>query len=432
MIFLLTQKKNPRGVYWDDDVPREDKKWLTDTKTIKTRGQKIESIDNFDYGKEYPGSWVLQSVEETANDILKKDKFLTSEDARALSEIKDIKEKTKYIENKIKEQRSIVEKDRLERSFDNCMNDCYTAIKKYMEKSFGPEVAKLSVLPDKKRIHLVADYDYKSIAGSGSSWVFRSNAGDIYVSQKFLKQFVNKAAIGKTPTSSFPRMYREIKHVLTHELIHSMSVINYKELNRKTWWTPLTATRRLGLRNMNYNINKKTSRWVGINEWTTEHITQLILKQLYNEEWLIDYVAPRTSYEEEQEIMEAVIKNNWNIKREDFYKAQLLRKYGDEKDIKGPTPLVELLRKMNEGKELNTAKKPYYYQIIMDLTDYVNENNIVKGDEVLNIISKFVETGNINLIKNHFWAVILKEIFDPSLLNRTKTNFNDTILNIYK
>jgi hypothetical protein len=49
---------------------------------------------------------------------------------------------------------------------------------------------------------------------------------------------------------------------------------------------------------------------------------------------LISYQPRREAYEKEQDIIKALREDNPKIKWDDFYKAMLLRKYGDETDIK--------------------------------------------------------------------------------------------------
>ena len=63
----------------------------------------------------------------------------------------------------------------------------------------------------------------------------------------------------------------------------------------------------------------------------------------------------------------------------------------------------------------------------MNLADYVNS----KSSNNMNSILEFIKTKDITTLKNYFGAT-LDIVFDPLLLNKTKTNFNDTILNTYK
>ena len=64
-------------------------------------------------------------------------------------------------------------------------------------------------------------------------------------------------------------------------------------------------------------------------------MTQRILEYIYKEkEGLTTYKPCRISYPTEQLILKTLMQDDPNIKWEDFYKAMILRKYGDEKNIK--------------------------------------------------------------------------------------------------
>lgn len=72
-----------------------------------------------------------------------------------------------------------------------------------------------------------------------------------------------------------------------------------------------------------------------MNEGTTEKLAQEVLRYIYKEkEGLTSYKPCRNAYEKEQNILNALMADNPEIKQKDFYQAMLLRKYGDEKDIK--------------------------------------------------------------------------------------------------
>ena len=86
-----------------------------------------------------------------------------------------------------------------------------------------------------------------------------------------------------------------------------------------------------------------------------------------------------------------------------------------------------MLRKINEGKDLNTAEYPYFYEIIMDMLDYVNRKNTNDIDFIIS----FIKTKDLKILQNKFQSV-MDAVFDKRiLLNKTGTNFNDTIINAY-
>lgn len=427
--------EDPEWFYGDDLWPSKDLDWK---KSIITRWQKIDKIDKSDYGKEYPWTWKLQSEKETAFDILMRKKKLTPEDKSIIQKLqaewKNHNDIMTYLENKVKKQR-LQAKEKAEspkRAFNQILEECYANIPKYLEKILWPDVAsKFNKLPDANRIHLVWEYDYLSIAWSWSSGVFRTQAWDIYVSQSAVEQFENAGDIWQIErdgkTVRFPRIYREIKHILTHEMLHSMSVLNYSDFNK--WESNnanLISTRRLWF--MNINNNKKTLRGRGINEWTTESLAQSILAMRYKDEWLNDYAPAWIAYQKEQKIMDKIIQTDWdNIDLKDFYKVMLIRKYWDEWEIQEATPLLELMRKMNWWKEIASSPRPYYYQLIMSLSDYVNEGNV--GN--IQFIIDFIEKKDISIIKRNIWSN-LDAVFDKSLLNDAKTDFNEEILKKYE
>lgn len=434
--------KDPDGFYKDDiGSKKNDDSFKWKTKKITTRWQKIDQIDKSDYGKEYPWDWKLQSEKTTAYDILRVKKLLTQQDLWEITQMQkswvtndDI---LKYVEDRVKMQREWVKEKEKKRAFEQILNQCYDKIPQYLKKFLPKYADKLNLLPDANRIHLVWEYDYLSIAWPGSSGVFRSESWDIYISQKAIEQFENAPALWSidkwgNQVSTFPRIYREIKHIMVHEMLHSMSILNYKDNNnenenlmRHIW------TRRLWLLNINYKNGKM--RWYGINEWTTEWLAQFILENRYHDEWLLNYKAPRVAYQQEQDIISKLIKIDWNdIKREDFYKAMLLRKYWDEKNVEFKTPLFELVWKINWWTQLKewdkkiSDKRPHYYQLVMHLMDYVNDKNLNN----IGFILEFIEKKDISILKNHFWST-LNTVFDNTLLNKNKTDFNQTILDWY-
>lgn len=395
---------------------------------IQTRGQEIKT-DSFDYQKEYPGKGELQSPMDAARDILRNSKWLNASDKAAIQAIRaewwNDEAICRYLEGQIIKQRNQATNNAERRQFNTIVRQCLDKIPNFLGDILGKDVQeKLSELPDPKRIHFVGEYDFLSIAGHrGACGIFRTEQWDIYVSERYIAQFEWRPDIGviqtQTETIRFPRIFREIKGTLIHELLHGMSVINYVESKGKIW------TRRIWL--VHANFNKRDYGGHGGNEGTTEHLTHDILERWYKGEWLLNYQAPRTSYEDEQKIVQALVDSqDINIKWLDFYKGMLLRKHEAGKEIERVTPLWELVKKMNGGDTLLNSPRPYFYQIIMRLADYVNEKNVSNVDFIID----FIKNKDISILKKNL-GVNINTVFNKLLLNPSRTDFNDLILKAY-
>ncbi len=429
-------EEHPNDVYWNEDTPDFTDPTLAGESEVRTRGQKITS-DAHDYGTEYPWKTENLDIDHVANYVLDYS-FLYDKDKDRLSQLKTRKEQIHHLKDIIQNQRNEVEEKKLAYSFDYIVNECYEVIPEYLEKEFGPELAKkFNELTNKKKIHLLGAYDFQKVTGkkkSNACGIFRTRDGDIYVNLEYLKKQENKPPIAVTPTSEFPRIYWEIKSTLVHELLHSQSVLNYRWKNAD--W------RRIGLANINYKNN--LYRGNGYNEATTEHLTQDIMKYWYTiREWLNpkQYKAPWISYEDEQNIVWTAIQeinkndDSYSISWNDFQKAMILRKYeNDNQDIKQATPLVELIRKMNWGNILQNQKRPYFFQLVMELIDILQnlpiwEYNSHKRniyEQAYDRILCFIKTKDLTLIRPFRWG-----IRNTTLLNKEKTDFNNLILEKY-
>lgn len=418
--------ENPNDTYGNEDEPDFEDETLPWVTEVRTRGQKIKS-DSHDYGKLYPWETEKLDLEVVANFAL--DHWLTEEDKERLRSLQSRTEQINYLKTIIQRQRDEAERKKIEYSFDHIIDECYEVIPEYLQKEFGPELAKkFNVLTDKKNIHLVNTYDFLSVAGKSASTacgIFRDRNWDIYINLDYLKTKENLPPIAETPNTIFPHILWEIKHILIHELLHSQSIINYR-------WKYANG-RRVWLSHVNYKNKTRKGDWY--NEATTEHLTQDIMKYWYTErEWLDKslYQAPWESYVAQQKIVsESITQVNkaddttlsWN----DFHKAMILRKYEDDnKNIKKATPLVELIRKMNGWKRLHTQKRPYFFQLVMDLCDLVLEKNIS-----LALVINFIQKKDISLLKNYFQWSLNTAIKSDILLNKDKTDFNDLILQKY-
>jgi hypothetical protein len=164
-------------------------------------------------------------------------KSLNEEDANMITKMREQWESNddiiNYIEKIIQVQRQETKDKEHERAYKVCLDQCYDNIPKYLRKLLGDDLsAKFNDLPNKNRVHLIWEYDYLAIAWSRSSGVFRSESWDIYISKEAIQQFEKADPVWhRQDWTEFPRVYREIKHLLTHELLHSMSVINYNDNN---------------------------------------------------------------------------------------------------------------------------------------------------------------------------------------------------------
>jgi hypothetical protein len=103
-----------------------------------------------------------------------------------------------------------------------------------------------------------------------------------------------------------------------------------------------------------------------------------------------------------------------------------LRKYEAGKEIERVTPLWELIKKMNGWDTLLASPRPYFYQIIMWLLDYVNQKNTSNIDFIID----FIKNKDISILKNKL-GVTLDIVFNKLLLNDNKNNFNELIIKAY-
>ena len=155
------------------------------------------------------------------------------------------------------------------------------------------------------------------------------------------------------------------------------------------------------------------------NESATENLTQTILEMLYHEEGLVNYKAPWIAYPQYLTTVQKLIETDDDIEWSDFYTAMLLRRYQDGENIEKNTPLFKLVAKVNGGENPATAKRPYYYQIIMNLLD----NGFTK--EALD----FIRTKDMNVFLE---KVKKNKVFRSILLNKDETDYKEEIFNAYR
>ena len=440
--------KDPDGWHKDDYPKRKDiwKKYWEIKKKV-TRWQKVWVIDSEDLWTEYPGKWKMPSERDAAKWILKnwekandlgKKALLNEEDNKQLQQL-DWNESAqlKYLEEQIKKDREAVKKSEEKEAFDHVLKEIYKRMPKYLADIFWEKDASfLNALPTPERIHLVSDRDYVNIAWDGSSiWVFRSVNWDIYVGKSFLEKY-GKWEIAK----QYPTLLFHLKHILIHEMIHSMSVLNYSDTEKTGKKESDFLPRRVWLRRLKFD--KKTGTFlsddgVGLNEASTETLTWEILERWYKEEGL-DLKTTKVkesylSYWDYVEVLNLIEKTDKGIEKKDFWKAMLIRKRAKEEHVEVDTPLYGLISKINwADKEWNKIERPSYYTIIMNILDFKNTHeSIYLGSFNVSFLKEFIKTKDINYIKKAIPADKMKDVFSKTILNSEGTDFKKEILDAY-
>ena len=321
-----------------------------------------------------------------------------------------------------------------------------------MDKKFLPEIvwnvdAQLlnSFLSD-DRIHVVSDRDYLGLTGSiSSTWCFRTLDGDIYIRYSFIQQTENRDIHRKVGDKMFTYKWFDWHSVLIHEMIHSMSAMNYfvsddngtlKYDQRRIWLRHI-------IRDKNWKLLWET--WRSMNEAATESLSWEILRRWFNSfKQPIDISYLRDSNISYKGFINVIdqLQEIDHIKHEDFWKAMLIRKRAKDKSVEWNTPLFELMSKVNWRVEKNWRvryTRPDYYDLLSNSMDFAHEvfNDKVKRNQAADFETKwivdFITKKDINILKNYVRSQhkTLRDVFDKSLLTKNWGDFKKDILDTY-
>ncbi len=361
-------KENWGNPFKDDDFepikPRpfdkDGKIWVTPRATF---------LDNIDIDpknlwKEYPSDFRFKTDDEIVdiiidqkvplykderfwelyNDTLKIEKALNNWDRNTAKNI--LKESLKKEREFIKQEESLYIK-----SIDTAFN--------VIDKTFNEIWWDRSQLPDKSKVHIVGNYEFR-----WQKWKY--NEGVLgFCSYMNWELFINRDALHYS-SSSDEEKQRKLTHTIIHEIIHWTSTANYRHQYKdetKLWREDsnnrypnarrLWAMLRRFSKNSDWSI-KIQERWRALNEGITEQLTIDIL----NKELKFD--APSNCYPKEREVL-AMICKAYNIDIKDFYKLLVNRKVS--------------LKNINEKLSTkivwnNEVKTPSFYSLLMSIMDY--------------------------------------------------------------
>ena len=428
-------KKNPDDVHKDDEPkPKDVWKKIWKGKWIVTRWQKINQIDDSDLWIEYPGEGKMLTPIQAATNLIichwkkwskedREHKF-SPEDIETLNAISDENEQINYLSKQIEEDRSTIERTEEQQAFDRMLQEIEEDLPKHLEDIFWQDYKYLNTPISKDRIHLVSDRDFLAIDCNSKDWtlwVFRSKDWDIYISHSFLKLsgWLNWRQIHREDNVSYPELYYNILHTLIHEIIHSMSAINYFDI-KKSWNKSNFFPRRVGLKRIKLTKDWILSAvdWWWLNEGATEALAWEILCR-----WHKPYNNPRLKgeylcYKDYIKIIEQMEETD-DVKKLDFWKAMLIRKREKDPDkVEKNTPLYELVEK------INWKDRPEYYDLIMYAMD---------GGVDTDHIIEFIKTKNIKYLKDWLpFDKVLSDVFGKNLLTKDGLDFKQKILDAYK
>ena len=434
-------KKNPDDVHKDDEPKPEDVwKKVWEVKWIVTRWQKINKIDDSDLWIEYPGDGkMLTPMQAAANLIIchwedRENKFspeelerirehkFSPEDIKALSSISDKNEQIIYLAKKIEEDRTKIENSEEQQALDRMLLEIEEDLPRHLKDIFWDDYKYLNAPMSKDRIHLVDNRDFLAMDCNSKDWtlwVFRSKEWDIYISQSFLEEsgWLSWNVLYREGDVIYPELYFNIIHTVVHEMIHSMSAINYFD-TKKGWNKSDYFPRRVGLKRVKITKAWELSAvdWWWFNEAATESLAWEIVSR-----WHKPYNNPRLKvymcYKDYINIIEQMEKID-GVKKLDFWKAMLIRKRSESPDsVEKNTPLFELVKK------INWKDRPKYYDLIM--------NSMDKGIDSDHIV-QFIKTKNIKYLKDWLpFDRVLSDVFDKNLLTKNGLDFKKEILDVY-
>ena len=347
----------------------------------------------------------------------------------------------RYLESKIIEDRNIIndtENNETMRKFNDSMETSKQWIRKFLpEIVWDIDSQLLNKFLADKRIHVVSDREYIGVIGSNrrSSGLFRGESWDLYIRYSYIQAYEDERI--SWDNSYWTWMSRH--QVLIHEMVHSMSTMNYlvSEEDGKLKYD----RRRVWLQQFRYDRNGKYlwETWRSMNEASTESLCWEICRRWFNSIGLdlSPYREGKITYKAFIDVIDQLGETD-HIKNEDFWKAMLIRKRAKDKDIELDTPLFELVWKVDGRQEENWKIKysrPNYYNLISNSMDFAhtlfNEKN-VDGFETRWIID-FIIKKDINVLKDYIQSQNkkLSDVFDKDLLTKDGKDFRQEILDAY-
>jgi hypothetical protein len=371
--------------------------------------------------------------------------YFTQHDRNRLRELEwDEDAQKRFLEAQIIHDRNIVENSDIKARFDTS-----NEISKQWIRDFLPELIwdsdsqLLNEFVSNERIHLVSDteYLYYTQWDEDVLWFFRSTNWDIYVWYNYLAKYENDAVLWDNG-EKYAAMEFHLHHTIIHEILHSMSAMNYLtwEIDGKR----LYGGRRVWLRQ--HRWNKKWDyvwTWEWMNEAATESLAREILAMWYGTERLGHGKISRLEWQIKsyKGFINVIDKLNEidHVENRDFWKAMLIRKRAKDKSVERNTPLFELIWKVNWRYENDwhiEFTRPNYYNLISNSMDFslklLNENITPRRIETDWIVD-FITKKDINILKRYIRSQHrrLSDVFDKDLLTKDGKDFKKEILDAY-
>ena len=438
---IILPPVDPNDPAWpvDEKKPREKIPWKV--KWVVTRWHETYT-DKGDLWDEYPWSWEMLNSHDSAlllfirwrNTDLE---CFTEDDINALRQLEwNDDAQIKYLESKIIEDRNIIndaEHNETMREFNDSMETSKKWIREFLPQIVWDIDSRLlnKFLAD-KRIHVVSDREYIGVIGDSrrSSWLFRGESWDLYIRYSYIQEHENDRIYSADWRDRWGWLDRH--RVLIHEMLHSMSTMNYivSEEDGKQKYD----RRRVWLQQFRYDTNGKYlwETWRSMNEAATESLWWEICRRWFNSIGLdlTPYRESSISYKHFIDVIDQLREID-NIDNKDFWKAMLIRKRAKGKPVEWKTPLTELMLKVDWRYEENWKirySRPNYYNLISNCMDFAGKNGSYNTKWIVDFITK----KDINILKNYVRSQgkTLKDVFDNDLLDWS--DFKAEILNAYK
>jgi hypothetical protein len=434
-----------------EEPPRKKIKWKI--RWIITRWHPIDD-DLGDLWSKYPWNGELPKEDIVANEYMKywrrwEHEYFTQEDIDRLQYLEwDENAQKDYLISQIAHDRFSIEHSTTMERFRESMKVSKEWIKKFLpELVWNVDSQLLNQFLSDDRIHVVSDRDYIGITKTKNvgwvGWCFRSLNWDLFIRFSFLEQYNPEHDYIDQGDNRYT--WIQWHAVLIHEMIHSMSTMNYLVSwdDNNLVYDPQRIGLRYVKRNKNWQYLWET--WRSINEASTESLAWEIVSMWFNSmkppldlnphrEWRIAYRWFIDVIDKLEEID--------NIEKKDFWKAMLIRKRAKNKDLERKTPILQLTRKVNwcSDKDWNEKyKRPYYYELISDSMDFAYKlfNDWKKTNLDTKWIVDFIDKKDINILKTYITDNNgkLSDVFNngfKGLLTKDGTDFTQEILDTYK
>ena len=434
-----------------EEPPRKKIKWKI--RWIVTRWHPIaDDID--DLWSDYPWNGELPKEDIVANEYIKywkrwKHEYFTQEDIDRLQELEWNEDAQRdYLISQIAHDRTLIEKSITMERFRESMKVSKEWIKKFLpELVWNVDSELLNKFLSDDRIHVISDRDYIGITKTKNvqwvGWCFRSLNGDLFIRFSFLEQFDFEHDYIEQWNSRYA--WIQWHEVLIHEMIHSMSTMNYLTSWEKN--NLVYDPQRVGLRFVKRDKNwlYLWETWRSMNEAATESLTWEIVSLWFSSMKppldLSSHKEWRIAYKWFIDVLDTLEKTD-DIERKDFWKAMLIRKRAKNKDLEWQTPLVQLTRKVNWYSDENwneKYKRPSYYELISNSMDFAHKlfDDWKKINFDTQWIIDFIAKKDINILKDYISDNNgkLSDVFNngfKGLLTKDGSDFKQEILDAYK